>query len=125
MSAHQRSIEELIKTVKALHSKVRQSEGKTQQLETTLGLNLKEAKERKPEGVTWPDFVKEHFDFGRSRADELIQIADGRTTVQKTRAGKAASTANSKAKLKDQAAASGGGSPQPTPTNADVEIVDD
>jgi hypothetical protein len=35
-----------------------------------------------------------HFDFGRSRADELIQIADGRTTVEKSRADKAASTAN-------------------------------
>jgi hypothetical protein len=114
LELHQRSIQELIKTVKALHTKVQQSEGKTEQLQTTLGLTLKEAKDRKPEGITWPDFVKEHFDFGRSRADELIQIADGRTTVEKTRADKAASTANSKARLKDQAAATGGGSPQPT-----------
>src|ERR1700722_9891602 len=105
MPAHQRSIQELIKTVKALDSKLAQSVGKTEQLQITLGLTLAEAKDKKPKDITWPDFVKLHFDFGRSRADELIQIADGRTTVEKTRASKAASTANSKARLKDQAAA--------------------
>jgi hypothetical protein len=81
----QRSIQELIKTVKALHFKVKQSADKTEQLETTLGLTLKEAKDKKPKGITWPDFVKEHFDFGRSRADQLIQIGEGRTTVEEVR----------------------------------------
>jgi hypothetical protein len=97
MPAHQRSIQELIKTVKALDSKLAQSEGKTEQLQITLGLTLAEAKDKKPKDITWPDFVKEHFDFGRSRADELIQIADGRTTVAETREIKAASVRKSRA----------------------------
>jgi hypothetical protein len=58
---------------------------------------LAEAKDKKPKDITWPDFVKEHFDFGRSRADELIQIADGRTTVAETREIKAASVRKSRA----------------------------
>jgi hypothetical protein len=39
------------------------------------------------------------FDLGQPRADELIRIADGRTTVAEVRAVKAASVAKSKAKL--------------------------
>ena|ERR1700682_3802935 len=42
-------------------------------------------KERKPKGTTWPDFVAKHFSFGRRRADELIQIAGGTTTVAEVR----------------------------------------
>jgi hypothetical protein len=45
------------------------------------------ARNKELNGAPWPDFVKEHFNFGRSRADELIQIADGRTTVEKVREG--------------------------------------
>jgi hypothetical protein len=72
---HQRTLPELIKTVKAL--RIEESPWKkTAQLAITLGLTLKEAKERKPENVSWPDFVKEHFDFGQSRADALIRLAD-------------------------------------------------
>jgi hypothetical protein len=37
----------------------------------------------------WPQYVRKPFDLGRSRADELIQIADGRTTVAETRAATA------------------------------------
>lgn len=77
---------ELIKTAKALYAKWQHCTDKAEQLAITLGLTLAEAKERKPSTITWPEFVKKHFDFGRSRADELIQIAEGRTTVEKVRA---------------------------------------
>jgi hypothetical protein len=73
---------ELIRTAKELHAKIEQYGKKTEQLQVTLGLTLKEAKERKPGGITWPAFVKKHFNFSRSRADELIQIGTGSTTVE-------------------------------------------
>jgi hypothetical protein len=95
---YKRTLPELIKTAKALNSKLAHSEGKSADLKITLGLTLAEAKACKPEDITWPDFVKKHFDFGRSRADELIQIADGRTTVEKTRETKAVSVRKSRAK---------------------------
>jgi hypothetical protein len=117
LELHQRSIQELIKTAKALNSKLAQSEGKSAELTITLGLTLKEAKERKPEGITWPDFVKEHFDFGRSRADELIQIADGRTTVEKVRERVSTTMKQSRASPPTRV----GGSPQDT---ADVPTED-
>jgi hypothetical protein len=75
MPAHQRSIQELIKTVKALRTELAPWK-KTAELAITLGLTLKEAKERKPDNITWSEFVEKHFDFGQSRADELIRLAD-------------------------------------------------
>ncbi|TPJ72449.1 hypothetical protein [Mesorhizobium sp. B2-6-2] len=45
------------------------------------GLYLAEAKARvaKRKDMTWPQFLKAHCDIGRSRADELIMIAEGRS----------------------------------------------
>jgi hypothetical protein len=111
----------LVATIKTHLAKAAQSAEKSEQHFRSAGQHLKELKARKPSETPWPEYVRETFDLGRSRADELIQIADGRTTVEKTRADKAASTANSKAKLKDQAAASGGGSPKPTAADVPQE----
>jgi hypothetical protein len=55
-------------------------------------------KARKPSETPWPEYVRKTFNLGQSRADELIRISDGRTTVAETRVSKAASTAKSKAK---------------------------
>jgi hypothetical protein len=101
---------QLIMTVNTLHDKAVHATDKAEQLWISLGIELKEAKERNKESgkQTWEEFAKEHFDFGRSRADELIQIADGRTTVDKVRAGGAARAAKNMAKLKS--AVSNGGS---------------
>ena len=95
---HQRPLRELIKTAKALYSKMEQSAEKTEQLAVTLGLTLAEAKARKPDNITWPDFVKKHFDFGQSRADELIRIGHGKTTVEKVREGRRESVKKVRAK---------------------------
>jgi hypothetical protein len=114
---HRRTLPELIKTAKALDTKLAQSEGKSADLKITLGLTLAEAKARKPDDITWPDFVKKHFNFGRSRADELIQIADGRTTVEKTREGRALSMRKQRAAEPPTRV---GESPQPA-TNAPKE----
>lgn len=45
------------------------------------GLYLAEAKARvaKRKDMTWPQFLQAHCDIGRSRADELIMIAEGRS----------------------------------------------
>jgi hypothetical protein len=90
IAEYKRPMSELIRTAKALDAKIKQQQQKTEQLQVTLGLTLREAKERKPNGITWPAFVAKHFNFSRSRADELIQIADGRTTVEEVRAKDAA-----------------------------------
>jgi hypothetical protein len=93
MAEHQRTLRELIKTVKALDIKLAQSESKSEDLKITLGLTLAEAKlklqaankeARKGETTTWPDFLEKHFTFKRSRADELIQIGAGSKTLSET-----------------------------------------
>jgi hypothetical protein len=86
-----RSMPQLIKTVQALHAKAIKYTDKADQIWITIGIELKEAKDRNREsgGLTWPEFAKKHFNFGQSRADELIRIADGRTTVEEVRAGTA------------------------------------
>jgi hypothetical protein len=87
-----RTMPQLIKTVQALHAKAVQADNKAEQLWITLGIELKEAKARNNEEgeLTWPEFAKKHFNFGQSRADELIRIADGRTDVETVRASGAA-----------------------------------
>jgi hypothetical protein len=51
------------------------------------GLLLIDAKERvtHTKGLTWTKFLADQCGVGRSRANELIAIADGRTTVEEVR----------------------------------------
>jgi hypothetical protein len=72
------------------------------------GIHLSEAKERvaHTKGQTWPAFLIKHCQIGLSRADELISIADGRTSLAEVRAKKAKSQASTMARYR--AAASGG-----------------
>jgi hypothetical protein len=81
------SIPSLIHTIKSHLAKSVQSADKAEQHFVSAGLRLKELKARKPSETPWPEYFRETFDLGRSRADELIQIADGRTTVEKVRSG--------------------------------------
>jgi hypothetical protein len=87
---HQRTIPELIHTAKALQTKAEHAQGKAEQFYVSLGLTLAELKERKPITVTWSVFVKKHFNYSRERADELIRIGNGATTVKETRERKQA-----------------------------------
>lgn len=50
----------------------------------SAGLYLKEAKERiaRRKDMTWPQFLLAHCNIGKSRANEIIMIADGRTTLE-------------------------------------------
>lgn len=61
-----------------------------------------EAKERvkATKGLTWPEFLKVHVGLGRSRANELIMIGDGRKTVKGLREAGAARMQKSRASTK-------------------------
>lgn len=89
MASTQRTMPQLIKTVNALYDKAKNADSKAEQLWITLGIELKEAKARNKEAgdLSWAVFAKQHFNFGQSRADELIRIADGKTTVDAVRDG--------------------------------------
>jgi hypothetical protein len=54
----------------------------------SAGLYLIQAKRRieQTREMTWPDFLAQYCRLGKSRANELIAIADGRTTLAATRA---------------------------------------
>lgn len=60
---------------------------KAEQQYLSAGLYLKEAKQRvlKTRGLTWEKWLKDHCPISRRRADEVIMIADGRTTVEEMR----------------------------------------
>src|SRR5690606_34316294 len=55
----------------------------------SAGLYLKEAKERIAlrKDMTWPQFLLAHCNIGKSRAYEIIAIADGRTTYEEVLEG--------------------------------------
>jgi hypothetical protein len=92
------AIPALVATIKAHLAKGAQSKEKSAQHFLSAGLHLKELKARKPSETPWPEYVRETFGLGRERADELIRISDGTTTVEKTRAIKAASMRKTRAK---------------------------
>jgi hypothetical protein len=103
------AIPTLVNTIKAHLTKAAQAADKSEQHYVTAGLRLKELKARKPSATPWPEYVRETFGLGRERERELIRIADGRTTVEKVRAGGAARAAKNIAKLKSGVANTGPG----------------
>src|ERR1700738_1824428 len=72
------------------------------------GIHLSEAKERvaRTKGQTWTAFLTKHCEIGRRRADELISIAEGRTSLVEVR--KRNRTAASAFQEKNKAARSSG-----------------
>jgi hypothetical protein len=122
-----RTIPQLIKTLNTIHAKALHTVGKAEQLWITLGCELKEAKARHKEDsdLTWQQFAKKHFDFSRARADQLIRIADGRTTVEDERADGAARAAKAKAKLKAAVSNSGSVATHAPPNYAQDPDIDD
>jgi hypothetical protein len=108
------AVSSLVKTIKAHLEKAKQAQDRSEQHYISAGLHLAELKDRYKRYVkasktqTWEQFARDTFGLGRSRADELIRIADGRATLDDTRAVKAASVAKSKAKVPKTAASSGG-----------------
>lgn len=75
--------------IETLGATIRANVNKSQDYLITAGINLKEARDRissgSEPGLTWPVFLREHCGVSKSRAYELIAIADGKTTVIESR----------------------------------------
>jgi hypothetical protein len=76
---------QLIAAIKTLIAKGDKAAEKAEQFYIAAGQHLKTLKEQKPCDVTWEHYVTEKVGLGRSRADELIRIADGRTSIAQVR----------------------------------------
>src|SRR5262245_37742310 len=92
-------IETLGATIKAQVAAGDKALDKAEEHYRSAGCRLIEAKERvlRTRGLTWPAFLVGHCSLQRSRADELIAIANGTTTLAEVRARKAASMARTRA----------------------------
>jgi hypothetical protein len=73
----------LVRRVKALIEKGDRAAEKAEQFYKSAGIHIKEIKEQSED---WETIVREKCGIGRSRAYELMAIADGRTTLEKVRA---------------------------------------
>jgi hypothetical protein len=94
------SVPMLVRTVKAHLGKADKSEEKVEQHYRSAGLLLKELKVYRPIDLTWIEYLRENFDISQEWADQLIRIADGKTTVEKVRAGTAGRMRKLRAKNK-------------------------
>jgi hypothetical protein len=74
----------LARRVRALIEKGDKAAEKAEQFYKAAGIHIKEIKEQCPQ--SWEGVVQRECDIGRSRAYELMAIADGRTTLEKVRA---------------------------------------
>lgn len=80
-------LDTLAATIKAHVAKGDASIEKAEQHYKAAGIHLMEAKERiaVTPGLTWTAFLNSHCAIRRRRADELIALADGRTTLAEMR----------------------------------------
>jgi len=78
-------------TIRAHVTKGDASIEKAEQHYKAAGIHLMEAKERvkRTANLTWPAFLNAHCSIRRSRADELIAIAEGKTSLAELREYKA------------------------------------
>jgi hypothetical protein len=74
----------LTRRIKALVEKGDRAAEKADQFYKSAGIHIKEIKQRQSEH--WETIVREKCGLGRSRAYELMAIADGKTTLEKVRA---------------------------------------
>jgi hypothetical protein len=85
------------------------------------GNDLKALKAQMPKGMKWDDYLKYcGINFARSRADQLIRIAGGDTTIEEERAKDAERQAKSSKKIKDQLAVSHGESADQPEQSAEI-----
>ena len=73
----------LVRRIKALIEKGDRATEKAEQFYKSAGIHIKEIKEQSED---WETIIREQCGLGRSRAYELMAIADGRTTLEKVRA---------------------------------------
>src|SRR5262245_7232884 len=84
---------QLIKSIKAHIAK-------GEQHYISAGLHLAKLKETCSDQATFLALVKDKIGIGKSRTYELLQIADGRKTIEEVRADTAERTAETKARQK-------------------------
>ncbi|CAH1649578.1 hypothetical protein [Chelatococcus asaccharovorans] len=98
-------LEALAGTIRAHISAGDKAIDKAEQHYKAAGIHLMEAKERVKQtpGLTWPAYLHSHCQLQRRRADELIAIAEGRTTLAEVREKKAASMRETRARRAESA----------------------
>ena len=95
-----RAIKDGLRKIEEHQEKIDEQEIKRDEREVEVGLALKALKAHKPKGIKWEQYLEEcGIEIHRSRADQLIRIADGRTTVEEERADTAERTAKSRTEL--------------------------
>jgi hypothetical protein len=78
--------DDLVKAIKSLIEKGDKYKDKAEQSYISAGLHLKTLKaEHKGTWAEWEKILKEKCGIGKSRASELMRIADGTTTVEQVR----------------------------------------
>jgi hypothetical protein len=80
------------------------------------GQRLADLKAQKPDGVTWETYVKEQCGISKNRADELIRIATGKTTLDEVRQNNKEKQDRFRKKERELRNAHGSG-----PTQTDIE----
>ena len=95
-----RAIQDGLRKIEKHQEKIQEEENKLDEREVEVGVALKALKAQKPNGIKWEQYLEDcGIEIHRSRADQLIRIADGRTTVEEERADTAERTAKSRADL--------------------------
>ena len=95
-----RAIKDGLRKIEEHDRKIEEQENKRDEREVEVGTALKALKAQKPKGIKWEQYLEEcGIEIHRSRADQLIRIADGRTTVEEERADTAERTAKSRTEL--------------------------
>ena len=80
-------IQDHVRAINALSAKLKRAEEKAGQYKISIGQHIKAIKEVSPDD--WENIVMSECNLGRSRAYELMAIADGTKTVEQIRAGTA------------------------------------
>src|SRR5262249_29081949 len=82
-----RAIKDGLRKIDEHDRKIEEHEVKRDEHELEVGTALRALKAQKPKSIKWEQYLEEcGIDLHRSRADQLIRIADGRTTLEEERA---------------------------------------
>jgi hypothetical protein len=95
-----RTIKDGLRKIEEHDRKIEEHETKRDEREVEVGAALKALKAQKPNGIKWERYLEDcGIEIHRSRADQLIRIADGRTTVEEELADTAERVAKSRTDL--------------------------
>src|SRR5262245_61025557 len=78
-------IREHVEIAEACQDQADKSQRDAEKHRRYAGRKLKRLKQQLPKGATWKAYVREHCKLSRERADELIRVGEGTTTVEEVR----------------------------------------